>query len=36
MAAHQAAVETFLAEVADEVETLSAFQAEALTRQGVS
>jgi len=36
MAAHQAAVETFLAEVADEVETLSAFQTEALTRQGVS
>jgi hypothetical protein len=35
MAAHQAAVETFLAEVADEVETLSAFQTEALTRQGV-
>jgi hypothetical protein len=32
MAAHQAAVETFLAEVQDEVELLSAFQLAAQTR----
>jgi hypothetical protein len=35
MAAHQTAVETFLAEVQEDIETLSAFQTEALTRQGV-